>query len=60
MQTMGRDAGLRRFAKDRGGNFAMMTALVLPVILGAGGFAIDLTNVVLEKSKLQAAADSAA
>jgi len=50
---------LARFRDDRRGNFAMMTAFALPVILGAGGFAMDLTNMVLTKAELQDAVDSA-
>ncbi|MGX5719594.1 vWA domain-containing protein [Shinella zoogloeoides] len=50
---------LARLRDDRRGNFAMMTAFALPVILGAGGFAMDLTNMVLTKAELQDAVDSA-
>lgn len=49
-----------RLLKDRRGNFAMMTAIVFPVMLAAGGVAIDLTNMVMIKANLQDAADSAA
>jgi Flp pilus assembly protein TadG/uncharacterized protein YegL len=45
---------------DRRGNFGLMSAILLPVSLGVGGFAMDLTNVVQMKSELQGAADSAA
>lgn len=49
-----------RLLRDRSGNFAMMTAIVLPVMLAAGGVAIDMTNMVLKKAELQDATDSAA
>lgn len=49
-----------RLLKDRRGNFAMMTAIVFPVMLAAGGVAIDLTNMIMTKSSLQDATDSAA
>lgn len=42
------------------GNFSMMTALILPVLLGSAGMAIDATNMVLSKSQLQDATDAAA
>lgn len=51
---------LSRLIKDRRGNFGMMTALLLPVLLGAGGISIDLTQIMMTKSRLQDAADSAA
>lgn len=61
MKTMAeKHALLSRLRKDRHGNFAMMAAIAVPIILGAGGFAMDLTNMVLAKAELQDAADSAA
>lgn len=48
-----------RLLKDRAGNFGIMTAAMLPVLLGVAGFAIDLTHVMDEKTRLQAAADAA-
>lgn len=61
MKTMAeKHALLSRLRKDRRGNFAMMAAIAVPIILGAGGFAMDLTNMVLAKAELQDAADSAA
>jgi Flp pilus assembly protein TadG len=45
---------------DRGGNFAMMTAILLPVLIGSAGVAIDFSNMVLQKRQLQDASDSAA
>jgi Flp pilus assembly protein TadG/uncharacterized protein YegL len=49
-----------RLLRDRGGNFAMMTAIVFPVMLATGGVAIDMTNMVMTKASLQDATDSAA
>ena len=48
-----------RLIRDRAGNFGIMTAAMLPVLLGAAGVAIDLTRVMEEKNQLQALADSA-
>ncbi|CDZ36635.1 pilus assembly protein TadG-related protein [Neorhizobium galegae] len=48
-----------RLAKDRGGNFGIMTAALLPVLFAVGGVAVDLTQAMDEKSQLQALADSA-
>ncbi|WP_281033677.1 VWA domain-containing protein [Neorhizobium sp. S3-V5DH] len=45
--------------KDRAGNFGIMTAIAIPVLMGAAGVAIDLTRVIEEKNHLQAAADAA-
>ena len=49
-----------RLLRDRSGNFGMMTAILLPVLIGAGGIALDLTNMMMSKTQLQEAADSAA
>lgn len=51
---------LSRLMGDRGGNFALVTAFVIPVILAAGGVAMDFTNMVLKKAELQDAIDSSA
>ncbi|MGL3607055.1 vWA domain-containing protein [Rhizobium sp. G187] len=51
---------VRRMLTDRGGNFAMMTAILLPVTLATVGVAMDMNNLVQVKSALQDAADSAA
>jgi Flp pilus assembly protein TadG len=48
-----------RLAKDRAGNFGIMTAALLPVLLAVGGVAVDLTEAMDQKNKLQALADSA-
>lgn len=50
---------LKRFAGDRNGNFGMMTAIMLPVLFGAAGFAIDITNAMQVKTNLQSIADAA-
>lgn len=44
---------------DEAGNFAMMTAILLPVTIGVGGVAVDLTNVMREKAEIQNIADAA-
>jgi Flp pilus assembly protein TadG len=51
---------LRRLAHDRGGNFGIMTAVLLPVLLGAAGMALDVTNAMERKGRIQGLADSAA
>lgn len=50
---------LARLRDDRSGNFGIMTAILLPVLLGVGGVALDLTNMMMSKTQLQEAADSA-
>lgn len=59
-KTTGKSTVVPRFLRDRAGNFAMVTAVVIPVILAAGGIAIDLTKIVLAKAELQDASDAAA
>ncbi|MGZ2485331.1 Flp pilus assembly protein TadG [Rhizobium pisi] len=51
---------LRRMFSDRGGNFGVMTAILMPVLLGAAGMAIQVGDILLSKQQLQEAADSAA
>lgn len=50
----------RRLSSNRNGNFAMMTAIVLPVLIGGAGLAIDLGNIMPSQRQLQEATDSAA
>jgi Flp pilus assembly protein TadG len=48
-----------RMLRDRGGNFGMMTAILLPVTISVGGMAIDLTSMMEQKANIQAIADAA-
>ncbi|MGR9170817.1 TadE/TadG family type IV pilus assembly protein [Rhizobium sp. KDH_Rht_773_N] len=49
-----------RLRRDRSGNFGIMTAILLPVLIGAAGVAIDYSNNVMSQRQLQEATDSAA
>ena len=60
VETRKKHAACRGFMTDRGGNFGMMTAILLPVLLASAGVAMDLAKLVQVKSALQDAADSAA
>ncbi len=51
---------LQRMLHDRGGNFGIMTAVLLPVLVGAAGMAVDLTNAMQTRSSMQGFADAAA
>ncbi|MGE7369337.1 vWA domain-containing protein [Neorhizobium sp. NPDC001467] len=51
---------IRDLLVEREGNFGVMTALILPVLLGTAGIAIDATNLFLSKAQLQDATDAAA
>ena len=55
--AIGRLAG--RFARHRGGNFAMMAAIITPVLVLAAGYAINVGQVSITRSNLLAALDSA-
>jgi Flp pilus assembly protein TadG len=50
----------RRLLADRKGNFGIMAAIALPIILATGGVAVDATNLIMAKNHLQDATDSAA
>jgi Flp pilus assembly protein TadG len=52
--------GLNRLLRCRGGNVAMMYALVAPILVFAGGAAIDYGRAAQIHTKLNAAADAAA
>lgn len=49
---------LKKLSKDKGGNFALIAALVTPLLLAGGGLAIDLANQTALKTRFQSAADS--
>ncbi len=50
----------KQLLRDRAGNFGILTAISIPVLAVAGGIAIDVTNMSLSHSELQAATDAAA
>lgn len=49
----------KRFLADTSGNFAIMTAALLPVLLGFAGVGMELANIMQVKTDLQNTADSA-
>jgi Flp pilus assembly protein TadG len=51
---------IERLAKDRHGNFGMMTAILMPVLIGSAGVAIDFSSMLLSKQNLQNYSDGAA
>ncbi|WP_028746726.1 vWA domain-containing protein [Rhizobium mesoamericanum] len=53
-------SSLSRLQKDRRGNFGMVTAVLLPLAIGAGALAVDITNAAMAKHQLQEASDAAA
>jgi Flp pilus assembly protein TadG len=48
------------FLRNKNGNFAMLGAILVPVVFMAGSFVLDTTNVISMKTRLQNAVDSAA
>ena len=51
---------LKRLIKDRGGNFGIMSAILIPVVFATAGVALDLNRMVNLRSALQDSADAAA
>ena len=51
---------LRRFAAARGGNIAILTALLLVPVVGMGGIAVDHSLASMQHARITAAADSTA
>jgi hypothetical protein len=56
---MGADM-LRDYMRDKSGNFGIMSALILVPLLGVAGLAIDISDALALKTRLQDAADAAA
>ncbi|MET0747668.1 MAG: TadE/TadG family type IV pilus assembly protein [Rhizobium sp.] len=54
------DFGFRRWWGDRSGNFGILTAIAVPLLLASGGVAVDVSTMVLSKGQMQAATDAAA
>lgn len=50
---------MKTFWQSEAGNFAMMTAVVLPALLAGVGLAVDLAHITNAKSRLQNIVDSA-
>lgn len=50
---------LGRLMRDRSGNFAIMTAVLIPALIGTAGVAMDVTQAIQMKSEIQGFADSA-
>ncbi|TMV21120.1 VWA domain-containing protein [Rhizobium sp. Td3] len=50
----------RRFLADTAGNFGIMTAILLPVLLGVAGAGMELANVMQVKADIQNTADAGA
>ncbi|MFK0161899.1 pilus assembly protein TadG-related protein [Rhizobium sp. NPDC090279] len=51
---------LKQLLRDRTGNFAILTAISVPMLVAASGVAIDVTSMSMSRSQLQEATDSAA
>ncbi len=51
---------LRALLKDKLGNFGIVTALILPLLLGFAGMSVDFTSAAMARNNLQNAADAAA
>jgi Flp pilus assembly protein TadG len=51
---------LRQLLRDKAGNFGILTAISVPVLVAAGGVAIDVANMSLTRSQLQESTDAAA
>jgi Flp pilus assembly protein TadG len=54
------DAALRRLAGDRNGNVAIISALMLPVLMGSFGLGTEVASWYANQRAMQNAADSAA
>lgn len=51
---------LKSFRLNEGGNFAMFAAVLVPLCFAAGSIAVDFSNAISMKTRLQNAADGAA
>lgn len=53
------DENMARFLGDKSGNFGMMAALTLPIIVGATALAVDYSSLLTAQSEAQNAGDAA-
>lgn len=53
-------AGLRRFLADEGGNFVLIAALILPVLIGSAALAVEYGMGLVTRSQNQRIADMSA
>lgn len=60
MYARGLGGLIRRLWCHEGGNFAMFTAIGIPVLAAAASLAVDTTNLMSMKTRLQNAADASA
>ncbi|MDL2405496.1 VWA domain-containing protein [Rhizobium calliandrae] len=51
---------IQHLLRDRAGNFGILTALAIPVVVAAAGVAVDVSNRAVSDSQLQEATDAAA
>lgn len=51
---------LRRFSADEGGNFALISAGLMTLVIGCAGLAVDLGTIFADRRKTQSTADLAA
>jgi len=49
----------RRLLADRSGNFGIMSALLIPILLAAAGGAVDVSSAFLQKADMQGSLDAA-
>lgn len=56
MMTCGLNS-LKELLRNTSGNFAMVSALIAPVLLAAGGISLDVANTLSLKERIQTAAD---
>lgn len=60
MSKLSMNQKLSEFLNNKNGNFAIMAALTIPVLFMAGSLAVDTTNAMSMKTRLQNAADATA
>lgn len=55
-----KSAGVSKFARDRGGNIALISAIAACVLVGGGAMSLDFVSGTMVRQNLQNAADGAA
>lgn len=60
MTNLSASHAVKQFFRSRDGNFAILTALSLPVVIAFVGVTIDMSRLLNTRTQLQSAADSAA
>lgn len=59
LKRLGGSSAALRLMRDRSGNFGILTAIALPILIAAAGAAVDLANAMQSRNQMNSIADAA-